>query len=212
MPRAKLETRIRRDQIAEATLALVAEHGLGRLNVAQVAHRVGIAPSALYRHYPSKEAVVDAVLDRIRERLHGIVATAADGPGDAVDALRRLLGLHLELIRHNQAFFAVMVNDAFHSGGSERKQLVYGVISGYLARVCAIVRRGQREGSIRKDVPARTVAALFFGVVQPTAMLWVLSGGASDLQRSGRDTWPLYEQTIRATAARRTTRRTPARG
>lgn len=209
MTRPKLATHIRRDQIAEATLALVAEHGLGRLSVAQVAKRVGIAPSALYRHFPSKEAMFDAVLERVGGRLHGLVGEAADGPGDEVDAFHRLLGLHLELIRQNQAFFAIIVHDAFHSGGPARRQRVFEVITGYLARITTLVKRGQQHGSIRADVPARTLAAMFFGVVQPSAMLWVLSGGATDIHRPAREAWPLLEQNLRAHPARRAAPRAP---
>jgi len=211
MPRLKLETRIRRDQIAEATLAVVEEHGLAGLSVAEVARRVGITPSALYRHYPSMDAVLDAVLERVRERLHGIVAQAEGGTGDAVAALRRLLTLHLALIAGNQAFFPVLLNDAFQSGGLARRRRVFDVIAGYLARVAALIRGGQEAGTIRGDVDARTLAMLFLGIVQPIAMLRVLSGGRLEVQRPLREGWSLYEQILRGSAPRRTARATAAR-
>jgi len=203
MPRLKLETRIRRDQIAEATLALVAEHGLREISVAAVARRVGIAPSALYRHFPGKDAVLDAVVDRVHERLQGIVARVADGPGDAVDALHRLLALHLRLVDENRALFPVLVSDAFHSGSPERRRRVFAVMTAYLGRVSALARRGQREGSIRRDVAARTIAVMFLGIVQPPAMLAVLSGGTFENHRASREAWRLFEQTLRATPARK---------
>lgn len=201
MPRTKLPTEIRRDQIAEAVLALVSEHGFGQLGVAEVAHRVGIAPSALYRHFPGKEAMLDTVIERMAARLHALVPLAEDGAADAIDALRRLIGLHLELIRGHRAFFAVLVNDAFHSGAPDRRARVHAVLTGYLQRVAAVVARGQREGTIRDDVPAARLAGLFFGLVQPGAMLWVLSGGASDIHRPAREAWPLFEQLVRAPRA-----------
>ena len=52
---AKLDTQIRREQIAEAAMSLVASQGLRRLSVAAVARRVGIVPSGIYRHFKSKE-------------------------------------------------------------------------------------------------------------------------------------------------------------
>jgi AcrR family transcriptional regulator len=206
MPRPKLETRIRRDQIAEATLALVAEQGLREISVAAVARRVGIAPSALYRHYPGKDAILDAVLERIRERMHGMVAAVSDGPGDAVDALHRLLAVHTALVSENRALFPVLVSDAFHSGSAARRRRVFAVLSGYLERVAALARRGQREGSIRRDVPPRTLALMFLGIVQPPAMLAVLSGGTFDPRRPGREAWALFEQTLRAAPAPRASR------
>ena len=211
MPRPKLETRVRRDQIAEATLALVEEQGLARLSVAEVARRVGLAPSALYRHYPSKDAVLDAVLERVRQRLHGIVAQAEREEGDTIAALRRLLTLHLELIAEKQALFPVLLNDAFLSGSLARRRRVFDVIAGYLARVAALIRRGQVAGTIRTDVAARTLATLFLGIVQPTAMLRVLSGGTFRTQAPVREAWRLYEQILRGKAPRRIGRATSTR-
>jgi AcrR family transcriptional regulator len=42
---------------------VVARHGLRRLNIARVARLVGVVPSALYRHFPSKDAIVDTDVD-----------------------------------------------------------------------------------------------------------------------------------------------------
>ncbi len=47
----KLGTEIRKQQIAQAALSLVASHGLKGLNIAGIAGQVGLAPSAVYRHH-----------------------------------------------------------------------------------------------------------------------------------------------------------------
>ena len=51
----KLDTEIRKEQIAEAALGLLASQGLGRLSVAAVARRVGLVPSGVYRHFMNKD-------------------------------------------------------------------------------------------------------------------------------------------------------------
>ena len=55
----KTRTEIRRGQIARAALALVARRGLNNLNIGALADEVGVVPSAIYRHYPGKDAVLD---------------------------------------------------------------------------------------------------------------------------------------------------------
>ena len=202
MPRLKLDTHIRRDQIAEATLALVAESGLGRLSVATVAKRVGLSTAALYRHYPGKDAIMEAVLERMGTRMRAIVEQAASGEGDEVDALRRLHALHTTLMHQNQALFPVLLSDAFQSGTLERRQRVFALVSGYIDRVAVLIRSGQRHGAIRRDTSARALATLFLGTVQPPAMLWVLSGGTYDPRRTGRETWRVFEEILRGSPVR----------
>jgi len=61
----KLDTKTRQDQIAEAALEMLGTHGVGELSMADIARRVGLVPSAIYRHFRGKDEVLDAVLELI---------------------------------------------------------------------------------------------------------------------------------------------------
>jgi len=196
--REKLHTEVRRDQLADATLAVVADHGLRGLSLAAVARRVGLTPSAIYRHFASKDAMLDAVLERLRERLHGAIAAARAESDDPVEALHRLLERHTLLVRHHRALPRMVLSDDYHFGHPERRQKLLGVISGYLDGVSGIIRQGQRLGSIRSDVNARSLAILFLGLIQPAGVLWTLSDGRFDVTGQARAAWPVFEQAIRA--------------
>ena len=65
----KLGTEVRKQQIAQAALSLVSIQGLKGLSIAGIANRVGLVPSAVYRHFKNKDQVIEAILDLIRERL-----------------------------------------------------------------------------------------------------------------------------------------------
>jgi AcrR family transcriptional regulator len=209
--REKLHTGVRRDQLTDATLAVVADHGLRGLSLAAVARRVGLTPSAIYRHFASKDALLDAVLERMRERLHGAVAAARTETDDPVEALHRLLKRHMQLIRLNRALPRIVLSDDYHIGHPERRQRLLGVFSGYLDGVADIVRQGQRLGSIRSDVNARSLAILFLGLIQPAGVLWTLSDGRFDVTGQARAAWPIFEQAIRAPAPPRTRAARPPR-
>ncbi|HEY6572448.1 MAG TPA: helix-turn-helix domain-containing protein, partial [Candidatus Eisenbacteria bacterium] len=58
----KLATEVRRDQIAAAALQIIAAHGVRGLSLAAVARRVGLVPSAIYRHFAGKDEILDATL------------------------------------------------------------------------------------------------------------------------------------------------------
>jgi len=200
--REKLHTDVRRDQLTDATLAVMAAQGLRGLRVAAVARRVGLTASAIYRHFPSKDAMLDAVLDRLRERLHGAIAAARAETADPVEALQRLLEHHMLLIRQNRALPRIVLSDDYHLGHPERRQRLLGVFSGYLDGVADIIRQGQRRGSIRSDVNARSLAILFLGLIQPAGVLWSLSDGQFDVTGQARAAWPVFEQAIRVPCAR----------
>jgi AcrR family transcriptional regulator len=201
MPREKLQTEVRQDQIIDAALALVTERGVRALSMAAIARRVGFAPSAIYRHFPGKDALLDAVLERVRERLHGAIAASRAETDDPVEALRRLLERHMRLLHQNRGLNRVLLADDFHVGHPERRQRLLGLFAGYLDGVADIVREGQRRHRIRRDVNARSVAVLFLGLVQPASVLWVLSDGRFDVTAQARAAWPIFEQSLSANPA-----------
>lgn len=99
----KLGTEMRQEQIVQAALALIADKGVNRLNMAAVARQVGLGVSSLYRHFTSKDQILDAVLDLLRERLLGNVRIAIQEAASPLEQLRRLLALHMRLILEYQA-------------------------------------------------------------------------------------------------------------
>jgi len=193
----KLNTEIRQDQFAQAALGLVAAHGLRGLSVARVAHRVGLVPSAVYRHFRGKDELLDAVLDLIRKRLTQNVQKVSDVK-DSLECLRRLLLLHAQLIRENQGVPRIIFSEELYSGNPRRQTAVYGIIQGYLKRVAEIIKRGQSDGQIRRDLDASTVSIMFLGLVQPAAVLWQLSDGGIDVTKHVERAWHIFAGCIRA--------------
>lgn len=70
----------RRNEVLQAALDLLDEVGLDDLTVRRLAERLDVAPSALYRHYASKSALVDAMVEAIVAQ--AAVGTPEPQPGD----------------------------------------------------------------------------------------------------------------------------------
>ena len=54
-----------KERLLEAALVIFARDGYAGTNIKDIAESVGIVKSALYRHFDSKEAIWDAVIDRM---------------------------------------------------------------------------------------------------------------------------------------------------
>ncbi|HOW71060.1 MAG TPA: TetR/AcrR family transcriptional regulator [Phycisphaerae bacterium] len=197
MRAAKMRTRIRQEQIAEAALRLVARQGMKGLSVARVARRVGVVPSAIYRHYSSKDEVLDAVLDLIRDRLLGNVKAVCEESTEALDHLHRLLIRHVRLLRENQGIPRVVFSQELHHGHSGRKARMYETIREYLGQVAEIARQGQQNGQVCSGFTPEAVSTMFLGIVQPAALLRDLSDGDFDVTRHAESAWQILDAAIR---------------
>jgi AcrR family transcriptional regulator len=198
MPAQKLHTEVRQEQFAQAALGVIANHGLRGLSVARVAHRVGLVPSAVYRHFQGKDALLDAVLALIRERLLGNIQAVCAEEAEPLECLHQLLMRHAQLIRENQGIPRVVFSEEIFSGSPQRRAALYETVKAYLKGVADIIRRGQQQGHIRADLDAATVSVMFLGLVQPAAILWQLSDGGIDVTKHAERAWQIFHDAIRA--------------
>ncbi|GMU21681.1 MAG: TetR family transcriptional regulator [Phycisphaerae bacterium] len=193
----KLNTEVRQEQIAEAALALVAGQGMKALSIARVARRVGVVPSAIYRHYRSKNEVLDAMLDLIRGRLLANVEAVCAESSDPLERLHLLLRRHIKLLRDNQGIPRVVFSQELHHGDTQRKARMYALIREYLGQVAEIACDGQRNGQIRLEFTPESIAMMYLGIVQPAALLWDFSDGNFDVTRHADQAWQILDAAIR---------------
>lgn len=198
----------RRDQIAQAVMALAAEEGTGGISIAAVAHRIGVTPSALYRHFPSKDAILSATLDRMSERMQANLARARAEASGPLDALERLLMLQVELIRASRGLPFFVMSEGFGDNAVHRDQF-HALIRAFRGRLAGLFREAQERGDVRDDVPAESLAVCFIGLYVPPAFMWNLSRGRFDITGQARRAWAVFHEGIRARHA--TVSRTPRR-
>ena len=139
------DARRNRERLLEAAMAAFADDGLA-VPLDEIARRAGVGPGTLYRHFPAKEALFEAVL---QDRLQ-CLADEAGALRDAPDPGAALLGFVDRLIA--EAALKRDLVDALASAGAE--------LGAGLAETGAQIRGGMRDllvraqasGAIRDDI------------------------------------------------------------
>lgn len=172
----------REDHILAAALACFSELGYDATRIKHIAARAGVSEGALYRHYPSKEAVAQALyrqyLGEYAAQLQAIVSVQ----GTAKDRLRDVIRLSLVSYRTNpSAFTFVLLRQPTFMATLPTEGTVYplDIIEG-------IVCDGQKDGSIREGQP-NLLAAIFLGcLLRPIIVSQFAQPGALDLRHDTR--------------------------
>jgi len=197
----KLDSETRRGQFEDAALDLIATHGVDGLSIGAVARRLGLVPSAIYRHFKSKDDLIEATIEVIRGRMmRNLHAVRAAHEADALEALRHLLMLHIGQFRENQAIPRIIFSESLHADRPDRKRKVHSIITDYLAGVADLIREGQRQGRIRTDLDPATAAVIFLGLIQSSGVLWILTDGGFDVTRHAQRAWRLVGGAFAETA------------
>jgi AcrR family transcriptional regulator len=165
-----------RTTIVDAALHCFAELGYDATRVKHIAERAGVAESAMYRHFPSKEAIAHELyaefLARYAERLQRL-ADAAEPPEDKLIAL---IALILATYRAEpDAFTFVVLNT-----NRRLPELPAGTIYP-LDVIESVVAEAQSSGAVR-DGQTNLLAAILLGVVvQPVVLATLGRPGALNL-------------------------------
>lgn len=105
-----------RERILDAAFDLFVEEGFSGTTITEVERRVGLTPGtgSFYRHFPSKEALLEAAVRHEIERVRGEIAVAREVPPVADDPMAsRVLGLELALrdIRRFDRLFRLLLSE-----------------------------------------------------------------------------------------------------
>ena len=82
-PRSASREPLSRERIAVAALELIDRVGIDDFSTRRLGAALGCEAMALYNHYPSKDAVLDAVVDRMMQKLQGQTAPQPQAPVQA---------------------------------------------------------------------------------------------------------------------------------
>src|SRR4030095_13010228 len=80
-----------RDLILDGVDVLLARYGYKKMTMEDLANQVGIGKGTIYLHFPRKEQLTLAHVDRIAERLLQQLQLIAKAPGPAKEKIRKML-------------------------------------------------------------------------------------------------------------------------
>ncbi|GAY17573.1 MULTISPECIES: TetR/AcrR family transcriptional regulator [Mycobacteriaceae] len=113
----------RKERILTASAELVAERGYHGVALVDIGARAGIVGSGIYRHFPSKDAILVALLDRVMRRLsHGAGAIISTAPSDA-EALSALVDDHVRIAVEDRAVLAVYHREGHNVAPEQQRRL-----------------------------------------------------------------------------------------
>lgn len=162
-----------KQRVLDVAQAVFASEGLA-VPIDEIARRAGLGVGTLYRHFPTKEALFEAI---VVERLQKMVAEA-DALLEARDPREAFFGFIGRMVEEGAAKkdFA----DALASSGIDLAKATSGIKQELRRALEALLKRAQRANAVRRDVGIQEVLALVMGAF---ASIERLGGGARGRER-----------------------------
>ena len=180
MDKKKKTLTSRQAEIVDAALKLIAEQGIQHLTIRNLSTAIGVTEAALYRHFPGKTEIIQAMVSRFEEDV------------DDIGELRGWTAVEAALVRRTELVLAkpdlarVLFAEELFKDSPEIAQILHGMMQRHHKIMIRYFQEAIDDGVIRADIPMDTLFRLILGPLRLLIKQWGLSDGAFDL-RAKRD-------------------------
>ncbi|MDP3421177.1 MAG: TetR/AcrR family transcriptional regulator [Thiobacillus sp.] len=199
--RKRLGADARREEIIRVTLDLAAKQGVDDVTTQDMAQAMGLTQGAVFRHFPSKDAIWLAVMQWVRDRLMAVLGRAAEQGHDPLDALERMFFAHIAFIEGHPAIPRVLMSEHLHGRSSALRQMVTEIMLGYEAKIAGLLQAAQAQARVRADLDTHAAATLYIGMIQGLVMQSSILRGKRTLAAEAARTFPVFLQAVRPHAS-----------
>lgn len=196
--RAKpLPAETRRAVTVEAVIELAAERDPGEITTAAIASHMKLTQGALFRHFPSKDAIWEAVMEWVAERLLARVDRAAAQAASPLAALQAIFLAHADFVAEHPGVPRMLFGELQRAEATPAKRLARTLLERYGERIRARLEAGKAAGEVSAALDIDAAVTLFVGTLQGLIMQSMLAGELARIRRDAPRVFAIYLAGIR---------------
>jgi AcrR family transcriptional regulator len=162
--RRRPSTEARRRELVQIAYRLIAEKGLEGLRTRDVAEAAGIDTGTLHYHFPSKEALEQAVVEHLVEDFSANRIAAGTVPANALEEVRNeVFDVALRTRQSPDQLLVTLDLTVRASRDPAVAEILRRMYEGWTSSISRVVRGGIEQGLFRADLDPETVAPLLRG-------------------------------------------------
>lgn len=187
----------RRVVTVETVIELAGEQNPSDITTSSIAKRMGLTQGALFRHFPTKDAILQAVMEWVAERLLTRVDKAVQSETSPLAQLEAMFMAHVEFVAEHPGVPRMLFGELQRSEETPAKRMVQTLIHRYSERLTRLIEQGKTSGEVDPLVDTEAAGALFVGTIQGLVMQSLLAGDVERIRRDAPRVFAIYQRGIR---------------
>jgi TetR/AcrR family transcriptional regulator len=196
----RLPTEERQAEIVAAALNLAREISPVSITTGDIATAVGVSQGAVFKHFPTKEAIWVASMQWVRERLLAKLDEAAREATSGVLALEAVFRAHVAFVIAHPGAPRIIFHELQQPTDSPVKQEVRALLKAYRQLLVNQFKAGMKSGELPIGLDPEAAATLFVGIVQGLVMQSMLTGKPAGMKTQADAVFAIYLRGIQAAA------------
>lgn len=187
----------RRAVTVETVIELAAEQNPSEITTSAIAKRMRLTQGALFRHFPNKDAIWQAVMDWVAERLLARLDRAAEAAASPLGALEAVFMAHVEFVAEHPGVPRMLFGELQRAGSTPAKRMARTLIGHYAERLCICIEEGKSQGELDPALDTAAAATLFIGTIQGLVMQSLMTGDVRRILVDAPGAFAIYRRGIR---------------
>lgn len=188
----------RRELTVMTVIALAAEQNPSEITTAAIAKRMQVTQGALFRHFPSKAAILQAVMDWVAERLLTRVEQAAASADNPLEALEAAFMTHVDFIVEHPGVPRMLFGELQRAEETPAKRVARSLLQDYGDRLRALMEQGRQNGELAAGLDIDNAVLLFIGTIQGLVMQALLAGDVARMRTQAPAVFAIYRRAVRS--------------
>jgi AcrR family transcriptional regulator len=186
----------RRDLTVQTVMDLAAEQNPRDITTAAIAKRMHVTQGALFRHFPSKAAILEAVMGWVADRLLSRIDTATASAADPLAALEAMFMAHIEFVAEHPGVPRMLFGELQHAKSTPAKRMAKALLRRYGERLHSLMEHGKQMGALASDLDVDNAAVLFIGTIQGLVMQSLLAGDVAHIRAHAPAVFAIFRRGI----------------
>jgi len=161
-----------------------------------------LTQGALFRHFPNKEAIWQAVMKWVAKRLMARIDKAAEGIESPLAAMRSMFLAHVTFVSEYPGAPRMLFGELQGAKPTAAKRLARATMKQYGIRLNHLIEAGKASGELAEDLDTQAAATLFIGTIQGLVMQSLMSGDMEKMRTDAHRLFAIYQRGIAKTQIR----------
>jgi len=186
----------RRNVTVEAVIDLAASTNPGDITTAAIAKHMKLTQGALFRHFPNKEAIWQAVMKWVSERLMSRIEKAAEGVESPLEAMEAMFLAHIAFVSEHPGAPRMLFGELQGAKSTPAKRLVHALLKQYAERLDVLFETAKSRGELPPELDNQAAATLFIGTIQGLIMQSLIVGDMERMRLDAPRVFVIYRRGI----------------
>ena len=195
-PSKRIPAAERRAVTVEAVLNLAGEQNPSDITTAAIAKHMNVTQGALFRHFPSKDAIWEAVMEWVTGRLLVRIDDAARDIESPLVAMEAMFMNHVRFAAEHPGMPRMVFSELQRAEQTPAKRVVQSLLQGYGARLTNLIEKGKANGELSPTLDTEAAATLFIGTIQGLVMQALVAGDVGRMLGDAPRVFAIYRRGI----------------